>query len=150
VKNLILEFRPRPTQDMLVACLWSRWVRFGRDRVALVRGDHGRAPTEVFAAGHDRCIIPIRPENIDAWLSPRSEEPRGAVRDPGTTGRGRTTSTAWRPLSLDGRSATIRPKPKRRSTNASDGADVRAQAVSLDVVRVPQLKALGRSATAQF
>ena len=22
------------------------------------------------AAGHDRCIIPIRPENIDAWLSP--------------------------------------------------------------------------------
>jgi putative SOS response-associated peptidase YedK len=22
------------------------------------------------AAGHDRCIIPIRPESIDAWLNP--------------------------------------------------------------------------------
>ena len=26
-------------------------------------------PAEVAAAGHDRCIIPIRPENIDAWLN---------------------------------------------------------------------------------
>jgi putative SOS response-associated peptidase YedK len=25
---------------------------------------------ETAAAGHDRCIIPIKPENIDAWLSP--------------------------------------------------------------------------------
>ena len=24
--NVVLEFRPRPAQDMLVACLWSRWV----------------------------------------------------------------------------------------------------------------------------
>ena len=22
------------------------------------------------AAGHDRCIIPIKPENIEAWLNP--------------------------------------------------------------------------------
>jgi hypothetical protein len=21
-------------------------------------------------AGHDRCIVPIKPENIDAWLNP--------------------------------------------------------------------------------
>jgi putative SOS response-associated peptidase YedK len=27
-------------------------------------------PAEVAAAGHDRCIIPIKPENIDAWLNP--------------------------------------------------------------------------------
>ena len=27
-------------------------------------------PPEVAAAGHDRCIIPIRPEDIDAWLNP--------------------------------------------------------------------------------
>ncbi len=27
-------------------------------------------PPEVAAAGHDRCIIPIKPENIDAWLNP--------------------------------------------------------------------------------
>jgi len=31
------------------------------------------APPEVAgAAGHDRCIIPIKPENLDAWLSPAS------------------------------------------------------------------------------
>jgi putative SOS response-associated peptidase YedK len=27
-------------------------------------------PAEVAAAGHDRCIIPIRPDNVDAWLNP--------------------------------------------------------------------------------
>ena len=27
-------------------------------------------PAEVAAAGHDRCIIPIRPEHVDAWLNP--------------------------------------------------------------------------------
>jgi putative SOS response-associated peptidase YedK len=26
-------------------------------------------PPEVAAAGHNRCIVPIKPENIDAWLS---------------------------------------------------------------------------------
>jgi hypothetical protein len=25
---------------------------------------------EVAAAGHDRCIVPIREKNIDAWLNP--------------------------------------------------------------------------------
>jgi putative SOS response-associated peptidase YedK len=27
-------------------------------------------PPEVAAAGHDRCIIALKPENIDAWLEP--------------------------------------------------------------------------------
>ncbi|MDR6861324.1 putative SOS response-associated peptidase YedK [Variovorax guangxiensis] len=27
-------------------------------------------PPEIAAAGHDRCIIPIRPQHIDAWLQP--------------------------------------------------------------------------------
>jgi putative SOS response-associated peptidase YedK len=27
-------------------------------------------PPEVAAAGHDRCIIPIKEENIEAWLNP--------------------------------------------------------------------------------
>lgn len=27
-------------------------------------------PPEVAAAGHDRCIVPIKPENIDSWLRP--------------------------------------------------------------------------------
>jgi putative SOS response-associated peptidase YedK len=27
-------------------------------------------PPEVAAAGHDQCVIPIKPEHIDAWLNP--------------------------------------------------------------------------------
>lgn len=70
VQNLILEFRPRPTQDMLVACLWSRWSGPGEPDLLSFAAITDEPPAEVSAAGHDRCIIPIRPENIDAWLSP--------------------------------------------------------------------------------
>ena len=27
-------------------------------------------PPEIAAAGHDRCIVPIKPEHLDAWLNP--------------------------------------------------------------------------------
>lgn len=70
VTNLILEFRPRPTQDMLVACLWSRWSGPGEPDLLSFAAITDEPPPEVSAAGHDRCIIPIRPENIDAWLNP--------------------------------------------------------------------------------
>lgn len=70
-ENVVLEFDPQPPQEMLVACLWN-----------MNPGGHGAAdlfsfaaitdepPPEVAAAGHDRCIVPIKPEHIDAWLSP--------------------------------------------------------------------------------
>lgn len=29
-------------------------------------------PPEVEEAGHDRCIIRIKPENIEAWLNPEA------------------------------------------------------------------------------
>ena len=70
VENLVLEFKPRPTQDMLVACLWSRWTGPGERDLLSFAAITDEPPPEVAAAGHDRCIIPIRPENIDAWLNP--------------------------------------------------------------------------------
>ncbi|MEO5696994.1 MAG: SOS response-associated peptidase family protein [Burkholderiaceae bacterium] len=70
VKNLILEFRPRPTQSMLVACLWSRWSGPGEPDLLSFAAITDEPPPEVSAAGHDRCIIPIKPEHIDAWLNP--------------------------------------------------------------------------------
>ena len=70
VENLVLEFKPRPTQDMLVACLWSRWTGPGEPDLLSFAAITDEPPLEVSAAGHDRCIIPIRSENIDAWLSP--------------------------------------------------------------------------------
>ncbi|RUL78811.1 hypothetical protein [Dyella choica] len=30
----------------------------------------GEPPAEVATAGNDRCIIPIKPGNLDAWLNP--------------------------------------------------------------------------------
>lgn len=69
-QNVVLEFKPRPTQDMLVACLWSRWTKEGEPDLLSFAAITDEPPEEVAAAGHDRCIIPIRHENVDAWLNP--------------------------------------------------------------------------------
>ena len=55
---------------MLVACLWSRWQGRGEPDLLSFAAITDEPPPEVAAAGHDRCIIPIKPGNIDAWLSP--------------------------------------------------------------------------------
>jgi putative SOS response-associated peptidase YedK len=70
VENVVLEFKPRPTQDMLVACLWSRWSGPSEPDLLSFAAITDDPPAEVSAAGHDRCIIPIQPENIEAWLNP--------------------------------------------------------------------------------
>ena len=70
VENLVLEFRPRPTQNMLAACLWSRWTAPDEPELLSFAAITDDPPPEVLAAGHDRCIIPIRPESVDAWLNP--------------------------------------------------------------------------------
>lgn len=69
-KNAVLEFRPNTAQPMLVACLWSKWT--GKDQPELLSfaAITDEPPDEVRAAGHDRCIVPIRPDHIDAWLNP--------------------------------------------------------------------------------
>jgi putative SOS response-associated peptidase YedK len=72
-ENVILEFRPRPTQDMLIACLWSRWSAPGQPDLWSFAAITDEPPAEVAAAGHDRCIIPIRAANLDAWLDPRGD-----------------------------------------------------------------------------
>jgi putative SOS response-associated peptidase YedK len=74
VENRILEFRPRPTQDMLVACLWSRWSAPGERDLLSFAAITDEPPPEVAAAGHDRCIIPIKSEYIDAWLAPDRQD----------------------------------------------------------------------------
>ena len=69
-ENVVLEFRPNSGQDMLVACLWSHWTGAGEPELLSFAAITDEPPLEVAAAGHDRCIIPIKPENIDAWLNP--------------------------------------------------------------------------------
>jgi len=69
-EDVVIQFAPNPPQHMLAACLWAHWSRPGEaalNSFALITDD---PPREVAAAGHDRCIIPIRESHIDAWLQP--------------------------------------------------------------------------------
>lgn len=71
-KNVVLEFVPADGQDMLVACLWSHWKGREGDELLSFAAITDEPPPEVAAAGHDRCIVPIKPENVDAWLNPEA------------------------------------------------------------------------------
>lgn len=52
------------------ACLWSRWSAQGQPDLLSFAAITDDPPEEVAAAGHDRCIVPIKPEHVDAWLNP--------------------------------------------------------------------------------
>lgn len=71
-QNVVLEFRPRPAHPMLVACLWSEWRDPKGDTPPLLSfaAITDEPPPEIAAAGHDRCIVPIKPEHVEAWLNP--------------------------------------------------------------------------------
>ena len=73
-ENVVIEFNPNPEQQMLVACLWSRWSN-GKDPDLLsFAAITDEPPPEVSAAGHDRCIVPVKPENVHAWLNPNASD----------------------------------------------------------------------------
>lgn len=73
-RNVVLEFRPSPPREMLVACLWSHWQHEGEAGLLSFAAITDDPPAEVAAAGHDRCIVPIKEENLDAWLRPRRDD----------------------------------------------------------------------------
>jgi putative SOS response-associated peptidase YedK len=69
-ENVVLEFRPNNGQLMHVACLWSCWTAPGEPDLLSFSAITDEPPPEVEAAGHDRCIVPIKSENVEAWLNP--------------------------------------------------------------------------------
>ena len=71
-QNQVLAFAPRTGEPMLIACLWSHWVDpKGKEPDLLSFAAITDEPEpEVAAAGHDRTIINIKPEHVDAWLNP--------------------------------------------------------------------------------
>lgn len=71
-QNVVLEFRPNGQENMLVACLWSRWTSPGEPDLLSFAAITDEPPPEVAAAGHDRCIVPIKPENVHEWLTPQA------------------------------------------------------------------------------
>ena len=71
-RNRRLEFVPSTGEPMLIACLWSHWTDPKGEEpdllsFAAITDD---PEPEVAAAGHDRTIINIKPEHVDAWLNP--------------------------------------------------------------------------------
>jgi putative SOS response-associated peptidase YedK len=73
-ENVVLEFRPSNGQVMHVACLWSRWTAPGEPDLLSFAAITDEPPPEIAAAGHDRCIVPIKSENIEAWLNPNASD----------------------------------------------------------------------------
>jgi putative SOS response-associated peptidase YedK len=70
-ENVALEFKPDGLEEMWVACVWSRWTAPGQPSLLSFAAITDEPPVEVAAAGHDRCIIPIKPENVMDWLKPQ-------------------------------------------------------------------------------
>jgi len=68
--NLVLHFNPKPPQPMLVACLWSHWQLGNEPALDSFAAITDEPPPEVADAGHDRCVVQLKPENVDAWLDP--------------------------------------------------------------------------------
>jgi putative SOS response-associated peptidase YedK len=71
-RNEVLHFMPKPAGDMLIACLYAQWKdpNDGKSLLSFA-AITDEPPAEVAAAGHDRMIISLKPENLDAWLSPQ-------------------------------------------------------------------------------
>jgi len=72
-ENLILQFIPQGIDEMIVPIIWDTWGENPEgsfDSFAIITDD---PPLEISSAGHDRCPIFIKPENIDAWLNPEDK-----------------------------------------------------------------------------
>lgn len=76
-RTTVVEFQSDPPQELLLACLWSRWSSDGEDDLLSFALITDEPPPEVAAAGHDRCVVPIRPEYLDAWLNPDPKDTQG-------------------------------------------------------------------------
>jgi putative SOS response-associated peptidase YedK len=75
-KNQVLHFIPKPAGTMLIACLYAEW-KDPQDKdnsgapLLSFAAITDEPPAEVAAAGHDRMIINLKPEHLDAWLKPQ-------------------------------------------------------------------------------
>lgn len=71
-RNQILQFTPRSGEPMLVPCLWNRSPDPNGEVPDLLSfaAITDEPEPEVAATGHDRTIINIKPEHVQAWLHP--------------------------------------------------------------------------------
>jgi putative SOS response-associated peptidase YedK len=71
-QNVVLQFKPQPAQTMYIACLWSHWTDPKEPDQRGFAAITDEPPADVAAAGHDRCIINLKPEHVAAWLTPEN------------------------------------------------------------------------------
>jgi putative SOS response-associated peptidase YedK len=71
-ENVVLHFTPEPAQTMLIACLWSHWTGPGEPDIRGFAAITDEPPADVAAAGHDRCVVNLRPGHVEAWLTPEN------------------------------------------------------------------------------
>lgn len=67
-----VQFNPSTHEPMFIACLWSHWVDPSGKEPDLYSfaAITDEPEPEVAEAGHDRTVINIKPEHVDAWLNP--------------------------------------------------------------------------------
>ena len=68
--NMVLQFKPRPASDMLVACLWDHWQVAGEPDLWSFAAVTDEPPPEIAETGHQRCVIALRESNLKEWLAP--------------------------------------------------------------------------------
>lgn len=81
-QNQVLHFVPKPPGVMLIACLFAEWSEFKTgEKLLSFAAVTDEPPQEVSAAGHDRMVIRLTPENLDRWLTPqgRSDDELQAI-----------------------------------------------------------------------
>jgi putative SOS response-associated peptidase YedK len=71
-QNVVLQFKPEPAQAMYIACLWSHWTDPKEPDQRGFAAITDEPPPDVAEAGHDRCIINLKPEHVEAWLTPEN------------------------------------------------------------------------------
>src|SRR5690606_16861299 len=70
-RNQVLHYIPKPAGTMLIACPYAQWKDpKGGKRLRAVAAIADEPAAEVAAAGHDRMIVNLKPESLDAWLTP--------------------------------------------------------------------------------
>lgn len=63
-------FTPQPPQPLFLACVWAHWSRPYEPDLSSFAVVVDRAPDELCALGQDWCPVPLKRENVAAWLRP--------------------------------------------------------------------------------
>ncbi|HEY8272074.1 MAG TPA: SOS response-associated peptidase family protein [Pseudobdellovibrionaceae bacterium] len=73
VKNIVLQYKPKDMEYMVVPCLWDHWGGHGDkafDSFAIITD---KPPPEVLETGHDRCPIFLNEARVEEWLDSKSK-----------------------------------------------------------------------------